>query len=449
MVSASAGSGYHRTNNKLQTPQIPIPIPMKNLTKSALLISLIGFPLSAAVNLGASAQAFTLTGIGPSSSGNGQSKMSWGSCSFDGTNTTCTLSGPFTGFGAGGTYSFALSYPGNGDFPLIAVTSPGSNFFSAQATGQYSLVITLTQPNVAPINFYSFANFSFQYTSPTCTGVPATNCSVSQVGQTAGATITGPIVGTFDPTPHIFAGGALGLPDYGNFASVAPASWIVMYGVNLATTLSQVWNNSFSGNTAPENLYGTSVTVAGVPAYVNYVSPGQANIQVPTGIPTGPQPLVVTTAGGSSTPYTINVNAEEPGMLAPSSFVINSNKYVVALFPDNLTYVLPVSVPGVLTKRAKPGDVVIMYGIGFGPVTPNFNAGQIVTGANTLQASVQIAFAGVQAAIAYQGLTPSIVGLYQFNVTVPSVAASDTVPLTISQNGTPIAQTLVIPIAAQ
>lgn len=422
---------------------------MHNLIKSGLLLALCAFQLPAIVNLGLSTQAFTLTGIGPNSSGDGQSKMTWGSCTFDGTNTTCTLSGSFTGFGSGGTYSFVITYPGNGAFPLIAVNNPGSNFFSAQANGPYTLVITLTQPNAAPINFYSFANFGFLYTSPTCTGVPATNCSVSAVGATAGATITGPVDGTFDPTPHIFAGGALGLPDYGNFTSVAPGSWVVMYGVNLATTLSQVWNNSFNGNTAPENLFGTTATVAGVPAYVNFVSPGQANIQVPTGIPTGPQPLVVTTAGGSSTAYTINVNAEQPGMLAPSAFVINNNQYVVALFSDNRTYALPVNVPGVLTRRAKPGDVLIMYGIGFGPVTPNYNAGQIVTQANTLQSRVQIAFGGVQAQIAYQGLTPSIVGLYQFNVTVPNVAASDTVPLTVSQNGSPVGQTLVIPVAAQ
>jgi hypothetical protein len=43
--------------------------------------------------LGVSKQTFSLTGIGPNASGRGQSKMSWGSCAFDGTNTNCTLSG--------------------------------------------------------------------------------------------------------------------------------------------------------------------------------------------------------------------------------------------------------------------------------------------------------------------------------------------------------------------
>jgi uncharacterized protein (TIGR03437 family) len=38
------------------------------------------------------------------------------------------------------------------------------------------------------------------------------------------------------------------------------------------------------------------------------------------------------------------------------------------------------------------------------------------------------------------------VGLYQFNVVVPNVAASDTVPLTFALNGTPGTQTFSIPV---
>ena len=78
-------------------------------------------------------QNFTLTGIGANASGQGQSKMSWGSCAFDGTNTNYTLSGTFTGFGGGGNYSFVITYPGNGAFPLNAITNPGSDLFAAQA----------------------------------------------------------------------------------------------------------------------------------------------------------------------------------------------------------------------------------------------------------------------------------------------------------------------------
>src|ERR1019366_8606449 len=102
--------------------------------------------------LGLSTQNFSLTGIGANASGQGQSNMTWGSCVFDGTNTNCTLSGPYTGGpGGSGTYSFVLSYPGQGAFPLIAVSqSPGSNHISYRAVGNYSLVITLAESNGPP-----------------------------------------------------------------------------------------------------------------------------------------------------------------------------------------------------------------------------------------------------------------------------------------------------------
>ena len=158
--------------------------------------------------------------------------MTWGSCVFDGTNTTCTLSGAFTGFGGGGNYSFVVSYPGNGAFPLIAVTPIGSDQFFAQALSNYSFVITLAENSGPTIKFYSFANFNFVFSSPTCTGV--TTCSVGQVGQTPNATITGPITGAFDPTPAISPSGVITAGNYGAFPVIAPATWIEIYGVNLA-----------------------------------------------------------------------------------------------------------------------------------------------------------------------------------------------------------------------
>jgi uncharacterized protein (TIGR03437 family) len=306
-------------------------------------------------------------------------------------------------------------------------------------------VITLTPSAGSPINFYSFANFNFQYSSPICTGVSL--CTVGQVGVTPGATITGTITGTFDPTPSITPSGALTPDGYGSSPNTAPASWLVMYGVNLANVQTQAWAPSdFSGIQAPTSLGGSAVTIAGLPAYVDYVSPGQVNVQVPSGVPPGSQPIVVTTAGGKSVPYMITVNAVQPGVLAPLSFMINGHQNVVAQFSNTNTYVLPVSFSGIPTGRAKPGDNITIYGIGFGPVTPNIPAGELVPGLNQLQTALSITFANVPAQITYQGLVPGIVGLYQFNVVVPNVPASDTTPLVFTLGGTPGTQNLVIAI---
>src|SRR5580693_7417366 len=77
-----------------------------------------------------SGQNVTLTGLGGSNNV-GQSRISWGSCAYDGAHTNCTVSAPYTGVGGGGTISMVLSYLGNGPSPFTANSiSPGSNLIT-------------------------------------------------------------------------------------------------------------------------------------------------------------------------------------------------------------------------------------------------------------------------------------------------------------------------------
>jgi uncharacterized protein (TIGR03437 family) len=116
---------------------------------------------------------------------------------------------------------------------------------------------------------------------------------------------------------------------------------------------------------------------------------------------------------------------------------------VGALFSDYQTFVAPPgAISGYASRRAKPGDVIVIYGIGFGPVTPNTPAGQIVSGNTALTLPLQIYFGSTQATLQYSGLAPSLVGVYQFNVVVPNVAPSDAVPVTFTLGGIKGAQTL-------
>jgi uncharacterized protein (TIGR03437 family) len=222
-----------------------------------------------------------------------------------------------------------------------------------------------------------------------------------------------------------------------------------IYGTNLANVASLEWASSdFKGNTAPTAVGGTTVTIGGQPAFIDYVSPTQVNAQVPSNITPGKQPVVVSTPGGTSAAYSITVNATEPGLLAPAVFNLKGSQYVAALLSDNATFVLPPgAVPGVASARAKPGDTIVFYGVGFGTVTPDSPAGQIVTQANHLNGNFQAFFAGTPATVVFSGLTGGYLGLYQFDVVVPNVAASDTVPVTFSLGGSAGTQNLVIAIA--
>jgi uncharacterized protein (TIGR03437 family) len=76
----------------------------------------------------------------------------------------------------------------------------------------------------------------------------------------------------------------------------------------------------------------------------------------------------------------------------------------------------------------------------------NIPAGTIVTDSNKLSNSFSMDFGGSSATLSYSGLAPSFVGLYQFNVVVPSVANNDLVPLSFKLNGASGSQTLFIAV---
>ncbi len=241
--------------------------------------------------------------------------------------------------------------------------------------------------------------------------------------------------------------GAISASAFGAFPTFAPGSWIEIYGTNLGVGPRSWQSSDFSGVNAPTTLVGSSVTIGGQSAFVDFVSQGQMNAQVPSGVTTGAQQLVVTTAAGSSTPLAVTVDATQPGLLAPASFKIGGTQYVAALFPDGVTFVLPPgAISGVTSRRAKPGDTIILYGVGFGSVNPDIPAGQLAQTQSKLTESFSVSFNGKQATIPYDGLAPNFVGLYQFNVVVPSVGASDTVPFTFSLGGTDGTQKLAIAV---
>lgn len=234
---------------------------------------------------------------------------------------------------------------------------------------------------------------------------------------------------------------------FGAFSTIAPGGWIEIYGNNLSP-LTNVWAQSnFNGVFAPTTLETTTATISGQSAYIEYVSPTQIDVQVPGGIPTGMQPLIVHTEAGESTPFTVSVDATQPGLLAPSSFNIGGTQYVVALFSDGMTYALPQgAISAVASRPASPGDTITFYGIGFGQVNEGTAIGQIAQGQASLEAPVAFSFGGTPATVSYAGLAPNFVGLYQFNVVVPDIAAGNAVPVTFTLDGVPGTQKLFLAI---
>lgn len=174
-----------------------------------LLTALLAQADSITVNLGLSAESFTMAGTGPGAGGLGQYIITMGACSVNGGNTTCTVSGSFTGTAAGftsGTYSLVTTYEGTGPTPFLGVEqATGSNYFSFSSAPQTATMTlnlttstgTVVVPMEASSQFVTGASFNFLYTgAATCGGTPVASCNVAQVGLTAGSSITGPVTGS-------------------------------------------------------------------------------------------------------------------------------------------------------------------------------------------------------------------------------------------------------------
>jgi uncharacterized protein (TIGR03437 family) len=244
--------------------------------------------------------------------------------------------------------------------------------------------------------------------------------------------------------------GVISASAFGGGSTIAQGTFIEIYGANLSTT-TRAWNaTDFFQDQAPETLDGVQVSIGGTSAYICYVSPTQINALTWSSQPTGQQPLVVTTGvlPGSPTsgirmsaPFAVQVNPLNPQLWAPSQFKIGGTQYAGAYFPDGVTLALPTNaVPGALSRPAYPGDTIVFYGIGFGPVVSNWPAGILIEPNNSFNMQLvqapQFLFGSIQGKVLYAGLVPGLTGLYQFNVTIPAGIAGNAVPVMVSIPGT-------------
>lgn len=242
-------------------------------------------------------------------------------------------------------------------------------------------------------------------------------------------------------TPVLQSDGAVSAQAFGGSRTISPGTWMELFGANM-TNVTREWATwDFTGANAPTSLEGVTVTIGGKDAFVRFVSPRQVNVQVPDGIGVGPVTVVVKNEAGNSSAATLTAAARSPGVLSPPSFLINNRQLAVALLPDNTTFVARAGeIAGITSRPARVGETITLYMIGGGATTPAVAAGTVAPGLAAL-ASPVVRFGDAPATVSYAGLAPGAVGLYQFNVVVPNVAAGD-VRLSISIDGVTVAQEL-------
>jgi uncharacterized protein (TIGR03437 family) len=230
--------------------------------------------------------------------------------------------------------------------------------------------------------------------------------------------------------PSIAAGGVQNGASF-EPGSIVPGSWLTIKGSNLSPVALDTWDKAIVGGKLPTSLDGVSVNVGSKAAYVSYVSPGQINVQAPD-VGTGPVPVTVTTPGGTSVAVTANVVAQSPAF-----FLFSPTNQAVATRQDGSLAAKAGTYPTLPTVPAKPGDVLILWGTGFGPTTPPVAAGiQVPSDGkqyNTSPVTVKIGTADAQ--VFGAALSPGYAGLYQVAIQVPASMADGDYALKATVSG--------------
>ena len=341
-----------------------------------------------------------------------------------GTHTIATppiQSGPtgtqyvFTGWNDGGsaTHTFTASTSATlaasfkTQYQLTLAASPLSGGSVQPVSGSFYDAGSAVSITATPTAGYSFQGWIGNVIDPKA--------------QSTGVTLSAPQSATALFTtvaPLVSAGGVV--PLFSSVPVVQPGSWISIYGSRLADA-TVTWSGDF-----PTSLGGVSVTVNGRPGYLWLVSPTQINLQAPDDTATGPVKVVVTTPNGSAE-STVTL-----GAVAPALSLLDANHPAgIIISPDGSgaygggTYDLlgPTGSYSFSTRPVRPGETLVLYGVGFGTTTPPVPAGSSFSGAATLANPVSVTIGGVPATVAFAGLVSA--GLYQLNVVVPYVASGE------------------------
>ncbi len=244
------------------------------------------------------------------------------------------------------------------------------------------------------------------------------------------------------------------LRSVGNAASFArelsPNAMASVFGLDfeVAGRTRAASTGDFVNGAFPQQLACVAVDIGGRRAPVTYVQTDQVNFQVPAATATGSVPLTVILNPGRPNEVRSDVATVTVNNHAPAFFTFNGRS-IAAQTSDFRTIADPAVVPGGVAARR--GDVVILYGTGFGLGEPVYQAGEITSGQAPLRDRVTVTVGGTALAAAdvlYAGLAPgNISGLQQFNIRIPQSAATGNLPVSITVGGVSTATAgAVIPV---
>jgi len=210
---------------------------------------------------------------------------------------------------------------------------------------------------------------------------------------------------------------------------IAPGMWITIRGANLSPVTREIRGDEFVGGRRPTEADGVSVQVNNRPAFLHYLSPTQLNVVSPDDNAAGPVSVTVTVNGQTSAAFTATLQR-----VAPAFFLWPPNQ-VVATSADFQLRVRNGTFPGVATVAARPGEVIILWGAGFGAVSPPVPAGAVAAGTSLIAGAVRVTVGGIEAPYFGGALAPGFTALYQLAIQIPTNAPDGDLPVIANVDG--------------
>jgi len=316
-------------------------------------------------------------------------------------------------------WGMALAPAGYGDFGgALLVGNFGDGRINAFDAVTGNLLGVLRDSADAPIQIPGLWGLLFGNGSRSNPGGVPAGGDASTLYFTAG--IAGPdtieshgLLGAIQLAPSIKTGGAVNAASFLNGSkTIAPGTITAIFGSGLAATTRAWAAADFVNGQLPFQIDGVSVAINGKPAYVSYVSPSQINVIAPADSATGPVPVVVRNNNVTSEPITAELQVS-----APAFFLFD--RYALATHADGSLVGPPDVIPG--ATPARPGEVIAVYGTGFGPTNPPVDGLLVSEPANFVMAP-SVTIGGTPAEVTFAGRIQA--GLDQLNVTIPAPAAS-------------------------
>ena len=276
---------------------------------------------------------------------------------------------------------------------FIQVITAQNCAWTAGTLGPWSNFITITSP------LSGAGNAGIAYTVPSNANGPSRSGAIMIAGQVVAINQAGGVV---PGGPTISAGGVVNTASYAAGGppngALAQGSFFSIYGSGVGPDPPV----QATGYPLPTSLGGVTVQITQgsntYSAYLVFVYKNQINAILPSNVPTGSAQVVLTYNGLTTPPATITVAPTRLGLFFQQ---VNGVSMAIAQNVNSATD-YPLNLPG---NPAKPGQYVILWGTGMGPINGADNVAPSTVNAvgNMNNVPVTITVGGVNAPSQYAG----------------------------------------------